>query len=126
MTLEIRRRRSRVGSTLSVNRTAHGLALMLESTRHGSAAFSHHEMSDGAEPSGEPGAIVDGVELSVGTNEDLLGRVLGLGPRPMRSSGAVTATDREDQGGMPIVDPAEGLEIPRSDQVQIVAVVRRH
>ena len=119
-------RRERVRTAVGSNRGVHGVALVATTACRGPAAFANHELRDAAEPGPKPGAVVEGVEFSIGTDEDLLGRVVGVGRRPARSTDTAATTEGEHQGGMAVVDPPEGVEIPGPDRVQIMAVVRRH
>ena len=99
---------------------------MLESSSGCPTFFLDHETGNTNKPGAKSCAVFNTIESLIGTNEHLLGRIFGLGQRPTLSAGTVTTTDRQNQSGVPIVNSAEGLQVPVSDQFKIMAVVVFH
>lgn len=90
----------------------HRDALVMMPTRRSSSSLTKHVPRDGTEPGPESSAVFHSVELAICTDENLLGRVLGIGQRPAWSTEAPATADRKHERGMPIMDPPEGFKIP--------------
>lgn len=71
--------RHRRDASMASNGSSHGDALMTMPTSRRSSAFTKHVPGNGTEPGPESSAVFDGVEFAVGTDENLLSRVFGIG-----------------------------------------------
>jgi hypothetical protein len=88
-------RRHRRDASMASNGSSHGNVLMTVPTSRRSSAFTKHVPSNGTKPGPESSAVFDGVEFAVGTDENLLSRVFGIGRRTTRSTEAAAATQRK-------------------------------
>ena len=75
--------------------STHGDVLMMMTASRRSSAFTKHVPGNGTKPGPESSAVFHGVEFAVGTDENLLSRVFGIGRRTTRSTEAAAATQRK-------------------------------